>query len=78
MVIIQHDKTNATYVTFFTHEALGRLRDKHNLAISPAYPMLDESKAITHWVAERSAIDYLINNLPDTFVGLSHVKVVGA
>ena len=68
MIIIRHDASNTTYITFFTHEALDHLRRKHELAMSPAYPMLDESKAITHWVAEPSAIKFLKGVAPDSVI----------
>lgn len=66
MVIIRHDATNTVYVTFFTHEALEHVRRKHGLALSPSYPMLDESKAITHWEADASAIEFLGEAAPDS------------
>lgn len=65
MVTIRHDATNTFYVTFYTHETLEYLRCKHDLPMSPAYPMLDESKAITHWEAEPSAIKFLRELAPN-------------
>lgn len=74
MIIIRHDDTNTTYLTFFTHESLGHLRRKHGLAMSPAYPMLDESLAITHWVSEASAIKFLKEAAPDSILEVGFLK----
>ena len=76
MIVIMQTNAPNRYITSLNHEELAQLQEQDDLNVSASRSGVELDGAITHWVAERSAIMKLAEHCKDTGHSIHEIETI--